>query len=509
MSTFAEIIREHAAARADAPALTFEDSTISFAQLHARSSRAANALLREGLQAGDRVAVLTKNRAEFYELIFACNKIGAILVGVNWRLAPLEIDAILADATPRIVFVGPEEAGLLSATARGVAGLNRVVTLGSEYDAWRDLSPDLDPGHVGAPEDVMLILYTSGTTGLPKGVMLTNEGMSYTRRLAEETWGMGPSSVNLVAMPMFHIGGSGYGTSTMLAGGHTVLMREVNPARVVELIERHRVTHAFFVPTVVQALLGVPGVETADLSSLELFGYGAAPMGDTLLRRALDVLKCKFMQSYGMTEASGTVVELDPADHDPGGPRSALLRSIGRPVPWVELRVIDPQTMREAETGKVGEIWLRSRMIMKGYWNKREATAEAIVEDGWFRTGDAAYLDENGYVFLFDRFKDMIISGGENIYPAEVENAMIGHPAVQEVGVIGVPHERWGETPMAIVVLKPGASAEPAELLEFTRGRLARYKCPTVVTFAPTLPRNASGKLLKRELRVMFSEDRR
>ena len=379
-----------------------------------------------------------------------------------------------------------------------------VIAFGAEYEAWRDAAPAEDTGHVGAPDDVLLILYTSGTTGLPKGVMLTNESMPYTRPLAD-SWRMGPGSVNLVAMPMFHIGGCGYGSSTMLVGGHTVLMREVNPARAIELIAQYRVTHAFFVPTVVQSLLQVEGVETADLSSLQLLMYGASPIGDVLLRRALGLLKCRFMQAYGMTEASGTVVELEPEDHHADGPHADLLRSCGRALPWVELRVIDPDTLDDAETGKVGEIWLRTRMLMKGYWNKHEATRKAITEEGWFRTGDAAYLDSQSYVYLFDRFKDMIVSGGENIYPAEIENVLNAHPAVQEVGVIGVAHERWIETPVAVVVLKAGLNADAKELIAFTRERLAHYKCPTSVRFTETLPRNASGKLLKREMRRQFS----
>ncbi len=397
------------------------------------------------------------------------------------------------------MIVGEEEARLLNT----VAGLRRVVKFGAEYDAWRDAQPAADAGHVGAPDDVIFILYTSGTTGLPKGVMLTNEGMSYTRRLAQ-AWRMGPESVNLVAMPMFHIGGCGYGSSTMMAGGHTVLMREVNPAKAIELIARYKVTHTFFVPTVVQSLLQVPGVETADLSSLQLLMYGASPIGDVLLRRALGVLKCRFMQAYGMTESSGTVVELEPEDHDPDGPRADLLRSCGRVLPWVELRVVDPTTLDEAEPGKVGEIWLRTRMLMKGYWNKPEATREAINAEGWFRTGDAAYIDGEGYIYLFDRFKDMIVSGGENVYPAEIENVLNAHPDVLEVGVIGAPHERWIETPVAFVVLKSGRDVDAKDLIEFTRERLARYKCPTTVRFVDALPRNASGKLLKNEIRRRF-----
>ena len=505
MSTFAQILRQHAAERPQAPAVSFEGVTWTFADLHALSSRSAQALRHTGVQAGDRVAVLTKNRAEFYELLFACSKIGAILVGLNWRLAPPEIEAIIQDASPAVVIAGPQELALLSERARTQTGLQRVLVFGADYDNWRAL-PAADPGHQGAPEDVALLLYTSGTTGLPKGVMLTNENMSFTRELAK-AWGMGPDSVNLVAMPMFHIGGSGYGSSTLLVGGHTVLMREVNPAVAIELIARYRVTHTFFVPAVVQSLLQTPGIESADLSSLQLLMYGASPIGEVLLRRALDVLHCNFMQAYGMTETAGTVLDLPPRDHELDGPRAHLLRSCGRAYPWCELRIIDPTTLADVKVGEVGEIWLRSAMVMKGYWNKPEATRETLTPDGWLRTGDAAYQDEQGYVYLFDRFKDMIISGGENIYPAEVENALHAHPAVQEVGVIGVPHERWGESPMAVVVLRPGQQVQPSELIAFTRERLAHYKCPSAVVFAASLPRNASGKLLKRELRKQYLKD--
>ena len=498
--SLAQIVRQHAAATPQAPALSFEGSTLTFAQLDGLSSQSANALRAEGVQAGDRVALLTKNRPEFYELLFACSKIGAILVGLNWRLAQAEISAIAADASPSVVIVGPDEQVLLSDALRSDPGLRRIVTLGDEYDAWRAKASAVDPGHVGLPDDVSLVLYTSGTTGLPKGVMLTNQGMSYTPRLGE-SWGMGPDSVNLVAMPMFHIGGSGYGMSTMAVGGHTVLMREVNPAQAIDNIAKYRVTHCFFVPAVVQSLLLTPGVEQADLSSLQLLMYGASPIGDALLRQAIKVLGCRFMQAYGMTESSGTIVVLEPRDHDPDGERAGLLRSCGRALPWVELRIIDPNTLQDVATGKVGEIWVRSGMVMKGYWHQPEATQETIMPGGWLRTGDAAYQDAQGYIYLYDRFKDMIVSGAENIYPAEVENALGGHPAVLELAVIGVPSERWGETVKAIVVLRPGQQATEAELIAYARERLARYKCPTSIDFAPTLPRNASGKLLKPELR--------
>ena len=502
--TLADIIREHAGATPAAPALTFEGVTWSFAELHERSSRTANALRLEGVGFGDRVAVLTKNAPEFYELIFACSKIGAILAGLNWRLAPPEISAIMKDATPTIVIVGPDEAGLINSDARGTAGLRRVITLGAEYDAFSAGGDQTDPGVPGHADDVTLLVYTSGTTGKPKGVMLTNHGMSFTPRLGAEVWGMGRDSVNLVAMPMFHIGGIGNGLGTMAWGGHTVLMRDVDAVKAIDNIVSYGVTHSFFVPAVVQTLLNTPGVEQADLSSLQLLKYGASPIGDTLLRRAVDVLGCRFMQVYGMTEASGTIVVLNPEDHDPDGDRSGLLRSCGRALPWVALRIIDPDTLDDVKNGAVGEIWVKSEMLMKGYWNNPEATREAITPDGWLRTGDAAYQDDAGYVYLYDRFKDMIVSGGENVYPAEVENVLSNHPAILEVAVIGVPHERWGETVKAVVVLRPGQQAQATALINFAREHLARFKCPTSVEYVDTLPRTASGKLLKRELRRIY-----
>lgn len=506
-SSYAQILRRHARERPDAPALTFAGQTWSFAQLHEGSSRIAQALRAEGVGPADRVALLTKNCAECFELMFACSKIGAILAGLNWRLSAREIAAIVADAAPKVLVVSAEEEALLQDLPVEVAAGMRIVRLGAYYDAWRAAVLPEDPGHEGTSEEVALLLYTSGTTGLPKGVMLTNEGMAHTPRLGE-AWGMGPDSVNLVAMPMFHIGGCGYGTSTMTRGGHTVLLREVNPAVIVDCIARYRVTHTFLVPTVVQSLLQVEGVEQADLSSMQLLMYGAAPMGDVLLRRAMDRLHCRFIQAYGMTETSGTVAALPPEDHEPEGPRAHLLGSVGRAYPWVDLRVVDPTTLADAPAGQVGELWIRSRMVMQGYWNQPGETAAALVDGEWLRTGDAAYLDGQGYIFLFDRFKDMIISGGENIYPAEIENILNGHPAVREVAVIGVPHEKWGETPRAVVVLRPGEQATAEELIAFSRKHLAHYKCPTSVVFTDVLPRNASGKLLKRELRRLQPEVR-
>jgi long-chain acyl-CoA synthetase len=498
VNTFASIVRRHAKERPTAPALTFNGRTQDFAELDASTSRIANLLLAKGVAQGDRVAVLAKNSAEYFEMMIGVSKIGAILVGLNWRLSAREMVEIIADAQPKLLFHDERGAQLLP-----TEGDWESVAFGSALAQACQSMSDIDPGHAGQPSDVALILYTSGTTGLPKGVMLTNEAMSYTERLAD-AWGMGPLSVNLVAMPLFHIGGCGYGSSTFMAGGHTILVSEVNVDEILQLIPRHGVTHTFLVPAVVQMILNSPAIKSADLSSLELLMYGASPMGDVLLRKAIDALGCRFMHAYGMTETAGTVVILPPDKHDPDGPRPELLKSCGRPLPWVDLRVVDPATGSDADAGKVGEIWLKTPMIMKGYWMKPAATREAITEDGWYRTGDAAYLDHEGYVYLFDRFKDMIISGGENIYPAEIENVLNGHDAVAQVGVIGVPHEKWGETPIAFVVLSRGSTATAEELVAYVRRNLATYKSPSAIKFVETLPRNASGKLLKQELRRLY-----
>jgi long-chain acyl-CoA synthetase len=270
----------------------------------------------------------------------------------------------------------------------------------------------------------------------------------------------------------------------------------------------HRVTHAFLVPAAIQFMLAVPGVDDADFSSLRVFVYGASPISEAVLSKAIAVLGCDFWQAYGLTETTGAVVNLPPEDHDPTGPNAHRLRSCGVAGPGVELRLVDISTGEDVPTGEVGEIWIRSRQVMKGYWNQPEATEEAITEDGWFRSGDVGYLDADGYLYIHDRVKDMIVSGGENVYPAEVENVLMAHPAVADVAVIGVPSERWGEEPKAIVVKAGDAEVTPEELIDFTRGKLAKFKCPTSVEFTDALPRNPSGKVLKKDLRAPYWEGR-
>ncbi|MGK0418295.1 long-chain-fatty-acid--CoA ligase [Haliea sp.] len=492
----ADMLRDHALQRPHAPCLSFVDETLSYEQLHQRSSQLANALLQRGLVVGDRVAIVARNAPVFYELAFACAKAGLIMVPINWRLSARELDDILVDATPGAVFADAEFADKLPGTVS-------TMMLDESYAAWRNAASDSDPHTPTTSDDTVLLLYTSGTTGRAKGAMISHRNMTFTSRMAHEVWGFGSDSVNLVAGPLFHIGGIGYGMMALTQGGHTVLLQQPSPRPALDAIVRHRITHAFLVPAVIQSLVEADGVDDMDLTSLQLIAYGASPISGTLLLRAMKVFGCGFSHAYGLTETSGTVITLPPEAHDPYGDGAARLRSCGRPVPWVEIDLFDPQTDLPVNEGDVGEIRVRSGMTMTGYWNNPEETRATFAAGGWLRTGDAAWRDAAGYYYIHDRFKDMIVSGGENIYPTEVENVLYEHPDVAATAVIGVPHERWGETPKAVVVRRSGSAVSEQELIEFLRQRLAHYKCPTSVEFVEDMPRSASGKILKRELRLM------
>jgi long-chain acyl-CoA synthetase len=283
-----------------------------------------------------------------------------------------------------------------------------------------------------------------------------------------------------------------------------VLVSDFVPENVLDVIERQCVTNAVLVPTMLQMLSGVPGAADRDYSALRSIAYGASPITTPVLKDALRTFRCSLYGIYGMTESTGGVVQLDPADHDPDGPREHLLRAAGRPLPWVQLRIADAVTGAELAAGQTGEVWLRAPNVTPGYFNRPQETAAALTADGWLRTGDGGYLDADGYLFLTDRIKDMIVSGGENVYPIEVEEALSHHPDVAEVAVIGLPHERWGETVKALVVARAGSAPTADELIAFARKRLAGYKLPRSVEFVEALPRTPSGKVLKRELRNRY-----
>jgi len=519
--TVAGLLRTHASARPDAPMLTLHGNTVSWATHYQRACTLANALAAEGVGPGERVAFLDRSGMAYFEVLFGGALAGAVNVAVNWRLAPAEMAAIIDDAAARVLVVHADYVPALAQMASGLPAVRRIVVIGDPrvatggggasdaarrvgYEDWLADRPATDPGHRGTPEEVSMQLYTSGTTGLPKGVMLTNANLSTAIGGASTTFGIDESTVSLIAMPLFHIGGSGWALCGMSRGGHSVILRDMDPAELLRLVARHGVTETFVVPAVLMFVLATDAIATTDLSSLRTVFYGASPIAEDVLVRCLDVFRCGFAQVYGMTETTGAITLLRPEDHDPDGPRRHLLRSAGRPLPDVELRIIDPSSGAQLPPGKVGEVVTRSAYNMAGYWRKPEDTARTVEPDGWLHTGDAGYLDEEGYLFLHDRIKDMIVSGGENVYPAEVENVLLSLAGVADAAVIGVPHDTWGETVKAIVVRAPGAELDAATVMTFCRLRLAHFKCPTSVDFVEALPRNPSGKILKRELREPY-----
>jgi long-chain acyl-CoA synthetase len=512
--TVGDVTRVHAAERGEKRALVYEDRSWTFGRLDESASRIGQALLAEGVAPQERVAFLDKNSPEYFELLFGAGKVNAVTVAVNWRLAPPEMEFIINDAGTKVLVVGQEFLGHLA--EMDLTTVAKVVVVGDSDDhesftAWMDRHPAEDPMVAVADDDTCYQLYTSGTTGLPKGVELTNRNFFGMLPFASGEWAFDEDSVNLVGMPLFHIAGSGWGVVGIFNGGETILMRDVDPVAILDLIERYGVTNCLLVPAVLQFLLATPGIDSTDFSKLRTMVYGASPITEEVLVGSMKAMGCDFVQAYGLTETTGGVVILRADDHDPGGPRARLLRSAGKPWGDVELRIVDPATLEDLPDGSVGEIWVRTLQNMKGYYNNPEATAAAFPEGrgedgrGWFRTGDAGYL-EDGFLFIHDRVKDMIVSGAENIYPAEVENALMGHPAVADVAVIGVPSEKWGETVKAIIVAASGADPSEEEIIEYARTRIARYKCPTSVDRVTEIPRNPSGKILKTELRKPYWE---
>jgi long-chain acyl-CoA synthetase len=379
-----------------------------------------------------------------------------------------------------------------------------VVAVGEAYERWLAAHEPVDPGARGDEEDVIVQMYTSGTTGVPKGVLTTHRNLASTARTSVR-WGFDAESVSLTPLPMFHIGGIGWAYCGLWHGATTVLLSEFDAEDVLDVLERQRVTNAVLVPTMLQLLTAVPDAAGRDYSALRSIAYGAAPITTPVLKAALETFGCSLFGLYGLTETTGGVVALEPADHDPGGPREHLLRSAGRPYPWVEMKIVDPADGEALGPHEVGEVWLRAPNVTPGYYNRPAETAAALTADGWLRTGDGGYVDEQGYLFLTDRIKDMIVSGGENVYPVEVEEAISQHADVADVAVIGVPDERWGETVKALIVPRRGARPAPADIVAFARERLAGYKLPRSVEFVDDLPRNPSGKVLKRELRERYA----
>lgn len=489
------------------PLLTFEGQTWTYAEFAERSARVADVLRSGGVVAGDRVAYLAFNHHTFLECMFGCARIGAIFVPLNFRLTGPELAFMLDDADVSTMIAGPEHRSILDAV-RGEVPVQRWIgvegTTGGDGAEWEDYEVLLEaatPVEEIAqidPAETALIMYTSGTTGRPKGAMLTHENIWWNNVGTMMTGEYTDAEVTLVMAPLFHIGGLNVTTLVVMQrGGHVILHRHFEPDAALAAIEEHRVTSLFGVPAMFLFMSHADGFETADLSSINITICGGAPVPEPLQKRYKG-LGVPFQQGYGLTETSPSLTVLAKEFGQ------AKLGSAGQPVFFMEMKLIDDDGATVTEPFAKGEICAKGPNIMKGYWNRPDATADAIDPDGWFHTGDAGYVDEDGFYYVVDRVKDMVISGGENVYPAEVEDIVSAHPSIAEVAVIGTPSEQWGEAVTAVVALVENETLTLEALREFAGASLARYKLPSRLEIVEEIPHNASGKMLKRELRLQF-----
>lgn len=508
---FATIVAGIAQQRPDDVALGFAGSTWTWSQFVERIQRNAAAQRAAGLRPGDRVAVLDLNHPSCLETTLACAQVGTANAVVNFRLAPPEIVYVINDAQAKILFVGPEFAAAVAQLREQLPTVETVVHVGGDnddYEAWLAAHEPDPQRYDAAPDDCFVQLYTSGTTGFPKGAMLTHRGMLTHAANVAADFELGADSVVQVAMPLFHVGGTSYALLAMACGARIALLRLPDPNAVWDMLEQDGITHTFLVPALLAVMAQVPGAADRDVSRLKALSYGASPMPLPVMRACLKLFPGVMHQVYGMTEACGVVSSLGPEDHDERPEVAHRLISAGKPIHGVQIEIRDPATGEPVPVGTPGELWVRTDQLMAGYWQKPEATEAAITADGWLRSGDGGHVDEDGYFYVTDRIKDMIISGGENIYPAEIERVLAEHPTVGDVTVIGVPDDRWGEVPKAVVVAAPGQTVDPEGLLAWCREQMASFKCPKSVDVIDELPRNPSGKVLKKDLRKPYWEGR-
>ncbi|MCH8175011.1 MAG: long-chain-fatty-acid--CoA ligase [Proteobacteria bacterium] len=512
ITTLGEIIRHQRRERPDKVALVYasDDRKWTFAELDHEACQCANALQEMGVEAQDRIAYLDKNTPEYFTYLFGASKLNAVTVAVNWRLAAPEMEYILHHSQAKVLLIGEEFLPLLKDIK---LSLEHVVVLGDpgdsaypSYQQWIGDQPGSDPAYPADPDDTCFQLYTSGTTGLPKGVESSHSNLISGISGSFEALNYSDSSVNQVCMPLFHIAGSGWAMIGFIAGATTILLKEANMQEILRTIPSHSVSHSLFVPAVLKFLLDEPGVQEVDFTSLQVIVYGASPISEQVLIDSIETFQANFYGVYGLTETTGSVTRLEPCDHDPGGPKAELLRSVGKPSNGHDIKIMNTETGTELSDGEVGEIWIRGPQVMRGYWRDEKATAEAIDTEGWFRSGDVGYK-KDAYLYIHDRVKDMIISGAENIYPAEIENVLMAHPGVADVAVIGVPDEDWGEAVKALICRSDPGLGE-AELIAYCRQRIAHYKCPSSIDWLEQLPRNPSGKILKTELRKPYWQGR-
>ena len=509
-----DLIRRNRRYCPDKTAVVFEDRRLSWTELDKRVNRLANALLDLGAGQGDHVAILSKNCNEYLETYFACARSGTICTAINYRLSPRELQYVIDNSEAKIVLVSDEFLDTLEEIRPDLKRAEHFIVIGQapegmkSYDEAVEAASPLEPQLELDEDDVVLQMYTSGTTGMPKGAMLTHRNLI--TNATGCSFGMEFQSTDCMLMvaPLYHMAAGMTSLSTILQGGPIMLHADFNPVAILDDMEGGEVTVTLLIPVMANFLLQIPGIEKRDFSNIRAIVYGASPMPVEVLRKAIEVFKCDFVQGYGQTESSAVLCVLAPEDHIVDGTpeQQRRLGSAGREVFGTEVRVVDEED-NDVEPGTIGEVIGKGANVMKGYWKMPEASADTL-RGGWLHTGDLGTMDEDGYVYILDRVKDMIISGGENVYSREVEELLYTHPAVAEAAVIGVPDEQWGETVKAFVVLRDGHESTAKEIIDYCRGKLAGYKRPRSVELIDSLPRNLSGKVLKKVLRKPYWEGR-
>jgi acyl-CoA synthetase (AMP-forming)/AMP-acid ligase II len=511
-----EFLTISAAVVPDREALVCGDQRVTYAAMAEQVNRLANALQSRGVQQGTKVAVMAMNSPQYIETYYACAKIGAVFVPLNYRAKREEIVHMLNDSGASLLFVGSrymelieslkpqlkhvEEFVCIDGAAPGMPSFGDLLAGAGEEEVYVEVQE----------EDATVLMYTSGTTALPKGVILTYLTLSvYVANTMSPADPEETPEVTLLSVPVYHVAGLTAIMSSIWGGRTLVILPQFEPQLWLETVQQEHVTHSFVVPTMLKRVMDQPDFDKYDLSSLQLITYGAAPMPYEVVRRAVEVFKCDLMNAYGQTESTSTMTYLGPEDHRIEGTEEEKakklqrLRSVGRPMDDIEVAIMDGHG-NPLPRGKEGEICVSGSRIMREYHGQKEAT-EATIKDGWLHTGDVGYLDEDGYLFITGRTKDLIIRGGENISPGEIENALEDHPKIAEAAVIGVPDVEWGERVMALVVLEPDESLTEAEVIAYCKGRLASFKAPEEVVFVKELPRNPLGKVLKTDLRKTYA----
>ena len=500
----AGLIGEQAVRAPDGIGLIFEDRTFTYREMNDRANQAAAALVGLGVRRGDRIAWLARNLAIFWDALFGAAKIGAVMTPINWRLAPAEIAQILADSGAG-VFIGEEDfiEPLRAAGAELPSTTLRLETGDGSFDALVDGQDAIDVKCAAQLDDAFVQLYTSGTTGLPKGVVLSNRAYQASSEFNAAERVIAPKydgEIALHALPHFHVAGVNFGLMAIARAMPIVQLRQFDPAAIVKAAQDAEAVNSFFVPAMILMILEAAKSAGVSLKNFANVSYGAAPMPEALLDAAMAAMPdATFTQFYGATENCGAVTRLVHDDHRAGLKQRV---SAGKPWPGTDVKICDPESGAALENGATGEIWMRSGALMDGYWRRDDATGEALT-NGWYRTGDAGYFDEEGFLYVCDRVKDMIISGGENIYPAEIENALAEHPAVMDSAIVGAPDEKWGEVVKAFVVKRAGFDLSADDVTAHLADRIAKFKLPRDVAFLDALPRNPSGKILKTELRKL------